>query len=302
MPVLFLLSRLKHRALIAPACTFNLCVFFRSGAPPPASWLCTGDAEGTASCLASPKCKDKGNQGSSNSLGTSDSSTSNHLSSMAEQSLSPSCGGGGKSQMWKWWEEKMIGFIWKAEPSFPLSPVGASGVYPFQQISTFRQLTMLSSPRLSHWFRLYRRKLVLRQQSTACPLSWLLEYKPHTHLEPFCWLTAFEWKEGFARGLCFLKMPKSNWDCYRIICGVKGTAFTGSGNTNECCKVLTFFLSIGGLHLKSISPITVYWSQTTKKQKGNQNRPTAAKRGSFSPKLRRYVLNCSPGVIFIAKL
>lgn len=102
MPVLFFLSRLKYRALIAPTCTFNLCVFFRSGAPPPASWLCTGDAEGIASCLASPKCKDKGNQGSSNSPGTSDSSTSNHLSSVAEQSLSPSCEGGGKSQMPKW--------------------------------------------------------------------------------------------------------------------------------------------------------------------------------------------------------
>lgn len=146
MPVLFFLSRLKYRALIAPTCTFNLCVFFRSGAPPPASWLCTGDAEGTASCLASPKCKDKGNQGSSNSPGTSDSSTSNHLSSVAEQSLSPSCEGGGKSQMPKWWEEKMIGFIWKAEPSFPLFPVRASRVHPFQQISTLRQLTMLSSP------------------------------------------------------------------------------------------------------------------------------------------------------------
>lgn len=175
----------------------SLCVFPLRRTPTgqlALQWGCRGRCQ----LLASPKCKDKGNRGSSNSLGTSASSTSNHRSSMAEQSLSPSCEGGGKSQMRKWWEEKMIGFIQKAQPSFPLFPVRASRVYPLPQISTLRQLTVLSSPLLSHWFRLYRRKLVLRQQSTACPLSWLREYKPHTHLGPFCWLTAFEWKEGFA--------------------------------------------------------------------------------------------------------
>ena len=129
--VIFFLSRLKYSGLIFPRCTFNLYVFFHSGAPQPARWLCTEVAEGTASCLAFHKCKGKGNQGSSSRLGTSDSSTSNHLSLMAEKSVSPPWEEGGKSQMGKWWEEKMIEFIWKAEPGFPPFPVRSSWVYPF---------------------------------------------------------------------------------------------------------------------------------------------------------------------------
>lgn len=198
--VAFFLPWLKHWGLILPQCTFSLTVFpLRS--TPAGQVALHGAAENAASCQTSLKCKDKGKRGSRNRSGTSDLGPSHHLSLMVEKSTSlswhggwgVSCGEGGKSQMWKWWEEKRIRFIWEAEPSF-LSLFDPPELIPSLQISTLRQLKMLSSPLLSYWFGLYRRKLLLRQQSTACPLRWLGEYKPHKHLKPFCWLTASEWK------------------------------------------------------------------------------------------------------------
>lgn len=127
---------------------------------------------------------------------------------MAEKSVCLSWEEGGKSQMWKWWEEKMIWFIWEAEPSFPPFLIWSSWVYPFPANKHLEAIknAEFSSAIIVIWSSLEE----ISSETTVNSLSSFevaREIQTSQVFRAFL-LTNCLRMEGFAHCLCFLKMPE----------------------------------------------------------------------------------------------
>lgn len=114
----------------------------------------------------------------------------------------------------------MIGFIQKAEPSFPPFPVRSSRVYPFP---SNKHLEAINNAELSGAITLTPS---LQEEISSETTVNSLSFEFARGMQTSHTLRAFLAMKGrLCPSSLFLENAKSNWDQDRIICGVKASGF-----------------------------------------------------------------------------